>query len=83
MTSTRRLRAALESKPIGFPVIVDTDNRIASMYGMLSADGPLWGHVIADSNDRVRPIAAHSILVGLNVDELIRCVTAIVESDID
>ena len=58
VTSTRRLRAALESKPIRFPVIVDTDNRIASMYGMLSADGPLWGHVIADSNARVRSSCA-------------------------
>ena len=78
-----RLSAELGSKPIGFPVIVDADNRIASMYDMLSEDGPLWGHVIADSNAKVRSIAANSFPVGLNVDELMRCVASIVESDDD
>jgi len=81
LTWMHRLSAELGSKPIGFPVIVDADNRIASMYDMLSEDGPLWGHVIADSNAKVRSIAANSFPVGLNVDELMRCVASIVESD--
>ena len=78
-----RLSAELGSKPIGFPVIVDSDNHIVSMYDMLSVDGPLWGHVIADSNAKVRSIVAHSFPVGLNVDELIECVASIVDSDDD
>ncbi len=51
------------------------------MYDMLSVDGPLWGHVIADSNRKVRSMGAPSFPVGLNVDELLNCVVAIVESD--
>ena len=83
LTWMHRLSAELGSKPIGFPVIVDNDNKIASMYDMLSVDGPLWGHVIADSNAKVRSIAAHSFPVGLNVDALIKCVASIVESNDD
>jgi alkyl hydroperoxide reductase subunit AhpC len=78
-----RLSAKLGSGPIGFPVIVDADNQIVSMYDMLSMDGPLWGHVIADSNAKVRSIAAHSFPARLNVDELIKCVASFVESDDD
>lgn len=81
LTWMERLSAERESKIIGFPVIVDADNRIASIFDMLSVDGPLLGHVIADSNSKVRSIAAHSFPVGLNVDELIRLVASIVESD--
>ena len=83
LTWMHRLSAELGSKPIGFPVIVDADNQIVSMYDMLSVDGPPWRHVIADSNAKVRSIAAHSFPVGLNVDELIKCVASIVESDDD
>lgn len=75
LTWAHRMNADLEAKPIGFPVIVDTDDQVVSMYDMLSVGGPLWGHVIVDSNARVRSIAAHSIPVGLNVDELINCRT--------
>ena len=78
-----RLSAELGSKPVGFPVIVDADNEIGSLYDMLSEDGPLWGHVIADSNARVRSISAHSSAVGLNVEALIECVASIVENDDD
>ena len=81
LTWMNRLSAKVGSKPIGFPVIIDADNEIASMYGMLSVDGPLWGHVIADSKGRVRSIAAHSLPVGLNIEELVKCVASIVESD--
>jgi alkyl hydroperoxide reductase subunit AhpC len=83
LTWMQRLSAELGSMPIGFQVIVDSDNQIASTYDMLSVDGPLWGHVIADSNAKVRSITAHSFPVGLNVDELIECVASIVESDGD
>ena len=82
LTHMRRLAAELGSKPIGFPVIVDTDNRIASMYDMLSGEGPHSGHVIASSIGKVRSIAVNSISVGLNVDEVIRCVASIVEEDV-
>ena len=50
---------------------------------MLSDEGPLWGHVIADSNARVRSISVHASPVGLDVDALIECVASIVESDED
>lgn len=51
------------------------------MYDMLSVDGPLWGHVLADSKGRVRSIAARAFPLRLNVDELVKYVAAIVESD--
>ncbi|MDB5337443.1 MAG: alkyl hydroperoxide reductase/Thiol specific antioxidant/Mal allergen [Planctomycetaceae bacterium] len=63
---------------IAFPIIVDSDDRIASMYDMLNADGcSLWGHIIIDPDGRVRQIAMSYLHVGLNVEELIRCVAAI------
>ena len=63
---------------IAFPIIVDSDGRIASMYDMLDAEGcSLWGHVIIDPVGRVREIAMSSIHIAPNVDELIRCVTSI------
>jgi alkyl hydroperoxide reductase subunit AhpC len=83
LTWMHHLSASLGSKPIGFSIIVDADGQIASLYDMLSVDGPLWGHVIADSNAKVRSIAAHSFPVVLNVDELIKCVASLVESDDD
>lgn len=83
LTWMHRLRAERGSKPIGFPIIVDADNQIASMYDMLSVDGPLWGHVITDSNAEVRSISAYSDPVGLNIDELIRFVASIGERDDD
>lgn len=81
LTWMNRLRAERGSRPIGFPVIVDTDNQIVSLYDMLSMDGPLWGHVIADSNAKVRSVTAHSYPIGLNVDELVQCVASLVESE--
>jgi alkyl hydroperoxide reductase subunit AhpC len=83
LTRMHRLSAELGSKSIGLTVIVDADNQIVFMYDMLSVDGPLWGHVIADSNAKVRSIAAHSFPARLNVDELIKCVASFVESDDD
>ena len=63
---------------IAFPIIVDSDDRIASMYDMLDADGwSLWGHIIIDPVGRVRQIARSSFHIGPNIDELIRCVTSI------
>ncbi len=53
-------RSADEGGPgeIAFPIIVDSDERIASMYDMLDADGcSLWGHIIIDPVGRVRQIA--------------------------
>ncbi len=73
-------RSADEGGPgeIAFPIIVDSDERIASMYDMLDADGcSLWGHIIIDPVGRVRQIARSSFHIGPNVDELIRCVTSI------
>ncbi len=73
-------RSADEGGPgeIAFPIIVDSDDRIASMYDMLDADGcSLWGHIIIDPVGRVRQIARSSFHIGPNIDELIRCVTSI------
>jgi alkyl hydroperoxide reductase subunit AhpC len=73
-------RSADEGGPgeIAFPIIVDSDARIASMYDMLNTDGcSLWGHIIIDPVGRVRKIAMSSFHVGLNVDELIHCVASI------
>ena len=66
------------SGEIEFPIIVDSDSRIASMYDMLAADGcSLWGHVIIDPVGRIRKIAMSSFRVSPNVDELMRCVSSI------
>lgn len=63
---------------LAFPIIVDSDDRIASMYEMLNADGcSLCGYIIIDRIGRVRHIATSFFHIGLNVDEVIRCVTAI------
>jgi len=63
---------------IAIPIIVDSDDRIASMYDMLDADGcSLWGHVIIDPVGRVRQIVKSVIRIAPNVDELIRCVASI------
>ena len=73
-------RSADEGGPgeIGFPIIVDSDERIASMYDMLDADGcSLSGHIIIDPVGRVRQIAKSSLHIDPDVDELIRCVTSI------
>lgn len=75
------MSAEIGAKPIGFPIIIAADHEIASMYDMLSVDGPLWGHVLADSKGRVRSIAARAFPLRLNVEELVKYVAAIVESD--
>ncbi len=75
------MSAEIGAKAIGFPVIIDSDHEIASMYDMLSVDGPLWGHVLADSKGRVRSIAARAFPLRLKVEELVKDVAAIVESD--
>ena len=75
------MSAEIGAKPIGFTIIIAADHEIASMYDMLSVDGPLWGHVLADSKGRVRSIAARAFPLRLNVEELVKYVAAIVESD--
>jgi|GEM_PF-3221378 alkyl hydroperoxide reductase subunit AhpC len=73
-------RSAGEGGPgeIAFPIIVDSDDRIASMYDMLNVDGcSHWGHIIIDPVGRVRQIAMSVFHIGPNIDELIRCVTTI------
>ncbi len=73
-------RSADEGGPgeIAFPIIVDSDDRIASLYDMLNADGcSVWGHIIIDSIRRVRQITMSTVPIGPNIDELIRSVTSI------
>jgi len=66
------------SGEIEFPIIVDSDARIASTYDMLTADGcSLWGHVIIDPVGGIRKIAMSSFHVSPNVDELMCCVASI------
>lgn len=65
---------------VAFPIIVDSDDRIASMYDMLNADGCAHcGYIIIDAAGTIRHIAMSFLHIGLNVGELIRCVTAINE----
>ena len=59
-------------------IIVDSDDRSASMYDMLKADGcSHWGHIIIDPVGRVRQITMSFFQIGPNIDELIRCVASI------
>ena len=63
---------------IAFPIIVDSDDRIAALYDMLDADGcSHCGHIIIDPVGRIRQITMSVFPVSPNVDELLRCVTAI------
>lgn len=73
-------RPADEGGPgdIAFPIIVDSDDRIASMYHMLTADGcSLWGHIVLDPVGRVRHVSMNSSHVAPNVKDLMSCVAAI------
>jgi alkyl hydroperoxide reductase subunit AhpC len=63
---------------IAFPFLVDSDDRIASRYDMLDAEGcSLWGHILIDPVGKIRQLARSSFHVDPNIDELIRCVTSI------
>jgi alkyl hydroperoxide reductase subunit AhpC len=76
-------RFLLDSGPgeLAFPVIVDSDDDIASSYDMVSADGrTLWGHVVVDLNGKVRQIVRSSDYVSMNFDELERSVAAIADN---
>ena len=79
----QRLSDEPAANTVAFPLVVDTDSHIASLYDMLSVDGPLWGHVIADANGRLRSMAAHAFPADLNVDDLIACAASVVESHND
>ncbi len=66
---------------LAFPMIVDTDDEIASSYDMVSADGrTLWGHVVVDLDGKVRQIVRSSVYVNPNFDELERSVAAIADN---
>ena len=83
LTWMDRLSSELRPQPVGFPAIIDASGEIASLYDMLSEEGPLWGHVIADGNARIRSYSAHAVPLGFNVDELLRCVESIVAGNDD
>ena len=73
-------RSADEGGPgeIAFPIIVDSDERIATMYDMLDAEGcSLWGHISIDLNGTVRHIARSHYNIPPDIDELIRCVASL------
>ncbi len=67
------------SAATAIPILIDSDQRIASLYDMVFSDGRvLWGHCIIDSIGIVRQFTQSSIRTKVNVNELIRCVEAIV-----
>lgn len=65
---------------LAFPVIVDSDDDIASSYDMVSADGlTLWGHVVVDLYGNVRQIVRGSEYVSMNFNELERSMAGIAD----
>ena len=60
------------------PMIVDSDNRIASLYDLLVADGSAgWGHHILDAQGIVRQTSACSVPLEPDVEELMRCIEGV------
>lgn len=61
-----------------FSCIVDAHNDIAWLYDMTDADGmPLWGSVLVDRAGRIRQMVSASVRVGIDVQELLRCVQSL------
>lgn len=76
-------RSSRDSGPgrFAFPIIVDSDDHIASMYDMLFTDGRKhWGHCIIDPSGIVRQLSRSAVPVGSSIGELIRCVKAVISS---
>ena len=60
------------------PIIVDSDNRIASLYDLLFPDGrATWGHLIIDADGIVQQASACSVPLETDVNELIRCIEGV------
>lgn len=84
LTWTNRVTVESATSDIRFPIIVDTDHWISSVYDMISGSGQaLWGHAIVDAVGRLRQVVTHADPVGANVDELVRCITSISEEACD
>ena len=60
------------------PIVVDSDNRIASLYDLLVPDGRVtWGRHILDADGIVRQTSTCSVPLEPDVDELIRCIEGV------
>ena len=59
-----------------FPLIADPDGRIASLYGLAAAGGPVWGHFVIDPSDTIREAAVSDFPDWPGVEELLRSVRA-------
>ena len=68
-----------ESGPgtLAFPLIVDPDGRIASLYGLAAAGRvPTWGHFVIDPLDIIREVGVSDFPYWPGVEELLRSVRA-------
>ena len=73
----------LATTAILFPLIDDSATEVATLYGMLQAEGtPLWGHCIIDADGFVRRLVQCDAPVSSNLDELIGYLAAVASSDV-
>jgi alkyl hydroperoxide reductase subunit AhpC len=60
-----------------FPLIVDSDDRVAWLYDLMPADGALlWGRFLIDRDGTLREMAVSSVPLDADVEELVRSVRA-------
>ena len=66
---------------IPFPMVADTDMRVASLYGMIhpgtSATATVRALFVIDSRRIIRALICYPMNAGRNVDEVLRLVTAL------
>jgi peroxiredoxin (alkyl hydroperoxide reductase subunit C) len=71
----RRGAGARGSLP--FPLIVDSDDRVAWLYDLMAEDGRvLWGRFVIDPRGIVRQMAVSCFPVEVSVEDLVRSVQA-------
>ncbi len=62
---------------LAFPLIVDSDDRVAWLYDLLQADGKmLWGQFLIDSHGIVRQMAVSCFPFDASVEALVQSVEA-------
>lgn len=70
---------------MNFPIIADIDMKVAKLYGMLQPNESETAAVRAvffiDPYQKIRLIMYYPLNVGRNMDEIVRCLTALQTSD--
>jgi hypothetical protein len=71
---------AASTGPTGFPLVLDPDDSLAGLYGLVLPDGTtLWGQFIVDDAGIVRHVDAGCCRVPVDVGEIVRHVRSVFE----